>query len=83
MVADAPKHDLSCRGSFWLTPSKYRRTTSSALVSEALGVVVPDVEDAVDDSTVAAFNDVTEGVKREGVRVEKADTTELVATTTK
>ena len=50
-------------------------------MSEVLGVVVPGVEDVVDDSIVAAFNVMADGFNCEVGRVEKADTTELVAVT--
>jgi hypothetical protein len=77
MVADAPKHDRSCTGSFLLTPSKYLRTTSSAVVSEAFGSVVPDVEDSA-DSKVDAFNFMAEDVERDGAEAEKADAQKVV-----
>ena len=64
-----------------LTPSKYLRTTSSALVSEALGAVVPGAGHVVGDSSVPAPSIIAEGTEREGVNVENADTTEAVDAT--
>jgi len=76
MVAESPKHDRNCTGSFLLTPSKYLRTTSSAIVSDSCGSVVPDVE-GMTDSSVAAFNLMAEDAKFMLDEVENADTREV------
>jgi hypothetical protein len=81
MVAVSPKHDRSCEGSFLLTPSKYRRTTSSASVSESFGCVVPGMGDVVTESSVDAMNVVAERADWEVIGVEKADTKVLVFAT--
>mmetsp|Transcript_20798 Transcript_20798/g.51573 ORF Transcript_20798/g.51573 Transcript_20798/m.51573 type:complete len:116 (-) Transcript_20798:8-355(-) len=74
MVAVSPKHDRNCKGSFLLTPSKYRRTTSSALVSEGFAFVVPVIVEA----SVSAFNTMVE--ERVPTKVENADTQEVCVT---